>query len=41
MERDYETAIANDASWLVYMVMRPKPAFIGPLPRGELPPAAR
>jgi hypothetical protein len=38
LERDYETSLANDASWLVYVVMRPKPPFIGPMgPMGPTP----
>jgi hypothetical protein len=32
MERDYETNLANDASWLVYVVMRPRPPVFGPKP---------
>jgi hypothetical protein len=39
MERDYETNLANDASWLVYVVMRPKPPFIGPV-AGSIPGSA-
>jgi hypothetical protein len=37
MERDYEGSLANDASSLVYVVMRPRPSAPGPAPAARAP----